>query len=184
MSGGLAKIPPQLIAALVILIFGSVADFAFTSPQSKRLSVLELQRNQLLAELAVVESRDAQMRQVANSLGYESMAGALQSIASRDPIVFLTESVDAAGLTRGELSTRATKEVGTLRRTEFLLVVRGSFGRVNRLLANLEDGARLTTIDGIVITPLGSNPIVEARINLSIYDPGSGGGKESSADDS
>lgn len=184
MSSGFAKVPPHLIAGLVILAFGLIGDFAFTGQQSKRLRTLELQRNQLLTELEVVESRDAEMRRLARSLGYESMSGALDSIATRDPITFLTESVDSAFLTRGELSTRATKDVETLRRTEFLLVVRGPFERVNRFLMNLENGARLTTIDGVVISPLGSNPVVEARINLSIYDPRDGDEPRSTADDS
>ncbi len=49
---------------------------------------------------------------------------------------------------------------------------------------SLEAGARLTTIDGLVFSPAGSNATVEARINLSVYDPRPNDHKGSAADES
>lgn len=184
MKSGIANASRSIVAAAGVLAFGLTADLAFTRPQATRLEALELQRNRLVGELQAVESRDAELRALAHALGYASISGALDSLGTQDPIAFLTGAVEAASLTRGELSTRATKDVGALHRTEFLLVVRGPFHRVSRFLMDLEAGARLTTIDGLVVSPAGSNATVEARINLSVYDPKPDRPRGSAADES
>jgi len=165
------------LAAAMLLLLGLALDLGVNQPRQREIGRLRAQRASMLVNLAGIQQHDLDLAAAAQRLGIRDPERGFVFDSSVDPVAFLNDVVARAGLTTVELSTEASVAQGRARRTVFTLVVRGGFGRIFDLIRTLEQGPRLTTIDGFTVMQPYEGTSLEGRLKLSIYDPLQGGGQ-------
>jgi hypothetical protein len=157
--------------AVVLLVLGIVVDLGFTQKRSQDVRRLARERAQLQEKLSNLESRDLGSQKLAAYFGVERLTELLDRDQRADPVTYVSDLLNESGLTRLELGTMATSEVGRLQRTEFYVRASGRYKRVLDFTRKLEQRPRLARVDALVLEQMVESSHLEARFNLSIYDP-------------
>jgi hypothetical protein len=155
----------------VLLLLGILFDAGFVQPRIREIHRLRGELTNLRTQAGQQGAMDDEVARLAKRLGVDDLNAAFSLYAAADPVTFLGRMIDEAHLTRLELSTQATTNVGQLRRTKFSFRVIGSYGRLMDLVNRLERSPRLATVDALSIMPAVESPGLEGRFDISIYDP-------------
>ena len=168
-------LPAQLglapVIGVILLVLGIGIDLGFTQKQSQNVRGLITEREQLREKLLTLESRDSDSQRFAAHFGVERLTDLFDQDGRTDPVAYLSDVLAESKLTRLELGTMATAEVGKLQRTQFFLRANGRFEQVWKFARQMEQGPRLVTVDALKMEQMIESSNVEARFNLSIYDP-------------
>ena len=173
MSGStlFARLGLAPVMGVILLILGIGVDLGFTQRQSQDVRRLINEREQLRKRLSTLESRDLDSQRLAVHFEVEHLTDLLDHGWRDDPVSYIGAVLTESGLTRLELGTMATAEVGKLQKTQFFLRASGRYERVWRFVKQMEQGPRLATVDALKMEQMIESSYVEARFNLSIYDP-------------
>ena len=166
-----ASVGSVLVLSAGLLAVGLSIDLLWTQPRAQDLETLERRRSEALTALSAVEHRTEEADQLAAYLGVDDLGDGLVSAHANDPLTYLTDSIKEAGLRRHELSTETAVKTSNVIRHRFFVHVQGSYPQIVKFTRTLEQAPRLAALDALVLAPvLGSNQ-VEARLNISIFDP-------------
>jgi hypothetical protein len=157
--------------AAALLAIGLVVDLGFIQPQVRQMRQLGLQRDQLLDQIGQGLDRSRQRKDLARYLNVTDLSELLNDKRESDPLAYIGARLDANSLTRLELTHAGTSAMNNLQRTQFALRVLGSYQNILNFLCDLERGSRLATVDAFTITTVRESRSLEARLNISIYEP-------------
>lgn len=161
----------HLILAAILLAAGLIVNVGFVRPGGGQIVRLMAARDEARIRLGQQQALDAEAQRLAASLGVSDLAEAMSGSALSDPVTFLGGLIADARLTRLELATHASADVGKIHRTRFSLRVLGSYERVLQLVQAMEESPRLVTVDAFSLQPAVESALLEARLDVSIYDP-------------
>ncbi len=163
-------IPIRALVAIVLpLVACAVIDVAFTQPQLRTVKRLAAQRAELLEKLTEASERERRSKRLAQFLEVDDLTQ-LATLTGEDPLTYVASMVKAARLTQLELTAGDSGRIGSYRRARFTVRLQGSYERTLDFVRMLEEGARLASIDALVVKRADSRS-VENRFNISIYDP-------------
>jgi hypothetical protein len=157
--------------AAILLLSGIVVDVGFVQPRLREISRLRTQMSDAKARVAQQSRQVEEVERLMRGLGVADLGEAIADQGATDPVTFLGRMIDEARLTRLELSTRASGDVGHLRRTRFSLRILGTYPRFVELVRSLEQSKRLVTIEALSLEPASEASGLEGRLDVSIYDP-------------
>lgn len=163
-----------LVLPLLLLILGLVADIGFTRPKLKEVRQLAARHSELQKRLVELERQERRGDELAAYLGGDNLEDALSNLAGEDPLAYLNELIEAAGLRRQELGTEETAEFGKLRGTQFYLRLTGSFSRILDFVQRLEQSPRLASVDALILDKEAGSGQLKARLRVAIYEPALG----------
>jgi len=163
-------IPPRLaMIAAMIIVSGLALDLFFVGPRTRALRKLEMRRSQLVDDVTEVQNSDIKNQKLLQYLEQRGLR--LTEGQAQDPTAYLGELIEEHRLLRLELKALETIESTNLVEHRFFVKVSGDFEATLDFVRTIEQATRLAVIDEIKITLATDRKNLEARLNLSIYDP-------------
>jgi hypothetical protein len=167
-----AKVRPGPALALGFLVLGLLVDLGFTRIQMRECVRLTTERDLLRQQSIALGRQEERGRTLARALGGDDLSAALGTQTESDPLDYLGRAIARAGLNRMELGTQGTVQSEHVRRIKFFLRASGKYSQILSLIQDLEHGSRVVTIDDFTVLQGAEDPkVLEARVELSIYQP-------------
>ncbi|MBD3237609.1 MAG: hypothetical protein GF330_12965 [Candidatus Eisenbacteria bacterium] len=169
-SSGFTTLTALVGLASLLLAAGLGVDLLVTQPQVAQVERLARQHSQLLnaATQSIGEDRDQEL--LADWLAEGSTREVAIEAHEEDPVTYLDRQLRTSRLNRIELRREGTSRTDYLQRNKLYLRVTGSFAHLVDFVRRLEQAPRLTVIDALTVELIGPPNLLEARLNVTIFD--------------
>ena len=163
----------MLSIAAIVSAGALLLDLALVRPGIASFEDLNTRRKALMVQADALLDREQESRDLARLLKMDSLSE-LGAETPGDPVSFLGACLDKARLLRLELKTDGADFAGDLKRTRMSVRAKGRYQDIVSFVRILETAPRVVVIDQMNISRPPAAMDLEARLNLTIYDPRGG----------
>jgi Tfp pilus assembly protein PilO len=156
--------------ALLLIGAGAVVDFGMIRPRIAAVKQVTAKRLHLRQEIVQSSQRDQRLQKLADFLHVQDKADLSSQQSGNDPLAYLAQMIDQAGLTRLDIGAGESAQAGRLKRSTFSIRVMGKYDRLLALVQALEQGPRFVTIDVFSIESTTESNTLEGRFSVTVYE--------------